>query len=71
MGIYQRGGVSCSRIDDRISDLARGLFLHYSNHPRPDCRFLGNADDRQPALPQVNRGTSLTEITEIETTISG
>lgn len=54
MGLYQRGGVSCSRIDDRISDLARDLFLHYSDHPCDYCRLLGNADDRQLTLPQVS-----------------
>ena len=27
------------------------FFLHYSDHPRPDCRLLGNADDRQLTLP--------------------
>ena len=71
VGIYQRGGVSCDHTDDRIFYVARDLFLHYSDHPRPDCRLLGNADDRQLTLSEVSRRTSLTEITEIETTISG
>ena len=53
MGIYQRGGVSCDHIDDRIFYVARDLFLHYSDHPRPDCRLLGNADDRQLTLSEV------------------
>lgn len=54
VGIYQRGGVSCDNTDDRISDFACSLFLHYSDHPRPDCRLLGNADDRRLTLPQVS-----------------
>ena len=54
MGIYQRGGVTCNHIDDWIFYVARDLFLHYSDHPRPDCRLLGNADDRQYAFPEVS-----------------